>query len=139
MVLDTDVVVAAILSAQGASRAILESISEGVGIALISVPLLIEYEAVLSRPNLMKEAGLDRREVDMVLDGLALIMEPVGIHYLWRPLLADPYDDMVLETAVNGQAAAIVSFNVKDYGDIPASFGMDLLQPRDAIKRLRSP
>lgn len=137
LVLDTDVIVAAVLSAQGASRSILEAISNGAGTSLISVPLLIEYEAVLSRPALMSEAGLTRNDLDTILDGLASIMEPVDIHYLWRPLLSDPYDDMVLETAVNGQAGAIVTFNVKDYGNIPASFGMELLQPRDAIRKLR--
>jgi hypothetical protein len=37
--------------------------------------------------------------------------EPVAVHFLWRPQLRDPCDEMVLETAVNGRAAAIVTFN----------------------------
>ena len=77
-------------------------------------------------------------EVDIILDGLAKILEPVDIHYLWRPILADPFDDMVLETAVNGQVTAIVTFNVKDFGAVPKTFGIKLLQPREAIKMLRT-
>lgn len=138
VVLDTDVIVAAVRSAKGASRAILDAIGEGTGTGLISVPLFIEYEAVLSRPGLMEETGLSIAEVNAILDGLASIMETVDIHYLWRPLISDPYDDMVLETAVNGQADAIVTFNLKDFGGVPATFGINLLEPRDAMRALRS-
>ncbi len=138
LVLDTDVVVAAVRSAKGASRAILDAIGERSLVGLISVPLFIEYEAVLSRPGLMEETGLSPDDIEAILDGLASILEPVDIHYLWRPLLSDPYDDMVLETAVNGRASAIVTFNLKDYGRVPASFGIDLLEPQDAMRTLRS-
>lgn len=138
VVLDTDVIVAAVRSARGASRAILDAVGEGSGTGLISVPLFIEYEAVLSRPGLLEETGLSMIEVNRILDGLASIMEPVDIHYLWRPLLSDPYDDMVLETAVNGRAEAIVTFNLKDFGAVAATFSIELLEPRDAIRALRS-
>jgi len=138
VVLDTDVIVAAVRSAKGASRAILDAIGEGTGTGLISVPLFIEYEAVLSRPGLIEETGLSIAEINAILDGLASILETVDIHYLWRPLIPDPYDDMVLETAVNGQADAIVTFNLKDFGGVPATFGIVLLEPRDAIRALRS-
>ena len=90
----------------------------------MSVPLFIEYEAVLSRPGLLEETGLSMIEGTRILDGLASIMEPVDIHYLWRPLLSDPYDDMVQETAVNGRADAIVTFNLKDFGAVPATFSI---------------
>ena len=50
-----------------------------------------------------------------VLDGLAALAEPVETHFLWRPRLRDPADEMVLEAAVNGQANAIVTFNLRDY------------------------
>jgi hypothetical protein len=51
--------------------------------------------------------------VEAILDGLAAIMEPVRLHFLWRPLLPDSDDDMVLETAINGRATAIVTFNIR--------------------------
>lgn len=60
----------------------------------------------------------------------------VESHFVWRPQLRDPADEMVLEAAVNGQADAIVSFNHRDFGTAPARFGLALLLPQDAFRRL---
>jgi predicted nucleic acid-binding protein len=54
-------------------------------------------------------------DIHNVLDALASVIRPVLIRYLWRPLLRDSGDDMVLEAAVNGQALAIISFNIRDF------------------------
>jgi len=72
----------------------------------------------------------------VILDGLASVMQPVVLHYLWRALLRDGDDDMVLETAINGRASAIVTFNLKHFGNVPATFGFDLLRPRECLRRL---
>ena len=135
-VLDTDVIVAAVRSAEGASRALLEAIHAGRLVGLISVPLLLEYEAVLSRSDHLRVRGLSVNDVEAILDGLADVMEHVILHYLWRPLLRDSDDDMVLETAINGRATAIVTFNLRDYGRWPESFGIKVLQPTDCLRRL---
>lgn len=62
---------------------------------------------------------------------------PVEIHFLWRPQLRDPADEMVLEAAINGRADALVTFNRRHYGVAPAQFGIDTMLPRDAIARIR--
>jgi hypothetical protein len=72
--------------------------------------------------------------VGIFLDAIAALAVPVETHYLWRPQLRDPGDEMVLEAAVNGIAQAIVTFNVRDYGVAPGRFGIKLLLPRDALK-----
>jgi predicted nucleic acid-binding protein len=59
--------------------------------------------------------------------------DPVETHFLWRPQLRDPADEMVLEAAVNGQAKAMVTFNAKDFGSAPSKFGIDMLLPREAL------
>ena len=64
--------------------------------------------------------------------------EPVETHFMWRPQLRDPADELVLEAAVNGQAAAIVTFNRRDFGGAPASFGIQVLTPAEAIRRIRT-
>jgi predicted nucleic acid-binding protein len=130
------VIVIAVRSASGASRRLLEAMHAGRLIGLVSVPLLLEYEAVLSRPEHLRARGLSLDEVDAILDGLAGVMEHVVLHYLWRPLLRDGDDDMVLETAINGRATAIVTFNLRDYGRWPESFGIDVLRPTDCLRRL---
>lgn len=57
--------------------------------------------------------------------------------YRWRPQLRDPGDEMVLETAVNGQAQAIVTFNRRDYSDKPGTFGIEVLSPAEALRRMQ--
>ncbi len=71
---------------------------------LVSVPLVLEYEAVLTRPEHLEASGLTAREVNEVLDALVKVATPVPLRFLWRPRLKDPADEMVLETAVNGAA-----------------------------------
>ena len=97
---------------------------------------MLEYEAVCSRTEHLAAAGLSTQELGVFLDALAALAEPVETHYLWRPQLRDPGDEMVLEAAVNGGAQAIVTFNLRDFGLAPSAFGIDVLLPRDALRRL---
>ncbi len=135
--LDTDVVVAAMRSPSGASAAILRSVRRGRTALLLSVPLAMEYEAVCSKAEHRLAAGLSGREVEIFLDAVIAMAEPVETHFLWRPQLRDANDEMVLETAVNGQADALVTFNRRDFGTVPAQFGVELLLPREALERIR--
>ena len=61
---------------------------------------------------------------------------PVPRCFLWRPQLRDPGDEMVLETAVNGRANLLVTFNVRDYGTVPERFGIQVTTPRQAMERI---
>jgi predicted nucleic acid-binding protein len=101
-----------------------------------NVPLVIEYEATCSLAEHRLAAGLSEVEVRQFLDAIAAMIEPVETHFLWRPRLRDPADEMVLEAAVNGQATAIVTFNLRHYGTVPHDFGIEILRPCDALKRL---
>lgn len=56
----------------------------------------------------------------------------------WRPQLRDPVDEMVLDTAVNGRAEALVTFNQRDYSGVVGRFAVELLSPREALRRIRS-
>ena len=135
--LDTDAVVAAMRSPTGASAAIVRAVRQRQATLLLSVPLAMEYEAVCRRPEHRVKAGLSEREVEIFLDAIIALAEPVLTHFLWRPQLRDPNDEMVLEAAVNGRAEALVTFNVRDYGTAASQFGVDVLLPREAIARMR--
>lgn len=115
VVLDTDVMVAAIRSAVGASRWLLLAGVEGRLLLLVSPALFLEYEAVPKRPEHLIAAKADETMIDVILDLLALEAEQVQIHYRWRPQLADVGDELVLETAVNGRADVLVTFNIRDF------------------------
>ena len=127
--------VAAIRSDAGASkRLLLAALERGAPRLLVSVPLLIEYEAVLSRPEHLRASSLSLAEIGVLLDAVAAVCEPVRLAYLWRPALPDADDDMVLETAVNGRADAIVTFNIRDFAGPTAQFGVAVLTPGSALR-----
>lgn len=136
-VLDTDVVVAGLRSGKGASRQLLHCALERDFDLLLSVPLILEYEAVLCRPEHLAACGLSELQVERVLDDLAAVARPVKFGFRWRPKLRDPNDDMVLETAINGGADAIVTFNKRDFriSDVDQICAVTL--PREALQRLR--
>ena len=137
LVLDTDVVVAAMRSPTGASAAIVRAARQGHVTLLLSVPFAMEYEAVCRRSEHRLEAGLSGRQVEIYLNAIVAMAEPVLTHFLWRPQLRDPDDEMVLEAAVNGRADSLVTFNVRDYGTAASRFGVEVLLPREAITRMK--
>jgi putative PIN family toxin of toxin-antitoxin system len=137
MVLDTDVVIAGLRSPTGASAELLRMARRGELTLLISVPLFIEYDAKCLEKEHLEAAGLTTQDVQLFLDALTVIAKPVSIHFTWRPQLTDPADEMVLETAINGQAKALVTFNQRDFGKAQAAFGIELLLPSEALRRLR--
>src|ERR1035441_1724552 len=124
-------------SPTGASAAIVRAVRQRQATLLLSVPLALECEAVSRRSEHPVEAGLSERQVEIFVDAIIAMGEPVLTHFLWRPQLHDPNDEMVLEAAINGRADAIVTFNVRDYGTTPAQFGVEVLLPREAIARIK--
>jgi putative PIN family toxin of toxin-antitoxin system len=136
-VLDTDVLVAAFRSDRGASRQLLLGALECRFELLLSVPLIIEYEAVLVRPEHLAACGLSAGEVQRVLDDLASVAKQVRLVFRWRPKLSDPNDDMVLETAVNGNADAIVTFNRRDFEKAGTEFDCAVILPGELLESMR--
>jgi len=104
---------------------------------LLSVPLVLEYEAVMTRPEHLKRSGLSRAEVNALLNALISVSEAVRLAFQWRPTLADPGDDMVLEAAVNGMADAIVTVNQRDFR-ASDRFGIRVLSPKDGWREVRN-
>jgi putative PIN family toxin of toxin-antitoxin system len=136
VVLDTNVLVAASRSSSGASFALLQGLRNSLFKALVSVPLMLEYEAVLKRPEQLAAGARNMAMVDGFLDALSLFAEPVHLHYLWRPQLRDAADEMVLETALNGRADALVTLNERDF-IAAAHFRLPILSPGNFLRRLQ--
>jgi predicted nucleic acid-binding protein len=101
-----------------------------------SPALFLEYEDVLKRADQLTASRLLVSDIDAILNELAGLVEPVTTHYQWRPQLRDPADEMVLEAAVNAQADAIVTYNLRDFK--PAQlFGVAVLNPQQAFKQFQ--
>jgi putative PIN family toxin of toxin-antitoxin system len=136
--LDTDVVVAALRSSIGASRWLLEAALNKHVTAIVSVPLALEYEAVLTRPEHLAAASMASRAVIGIIDALTAASMQTRFSFRWRPLAIDGDDDMVLETAINGGAELLVTFNVRDFGSVGEQFGCRIVSPRRAVELIRA-
>ena len=115
LAVDTDVLVAAVRSRRGASRAWLRAILTRGATLLLSVPLALQYEWVLTRQDHLAASGASRDEAIVLLNALCAVCAPVEISFLWRPMLRDANDEMVLEVAVNGRADWLLTFNERDF------------------------
>jgi len=135
IVQDTNVLVAALRSGAGASRSILESCLRRSHQPLMAQALWLEYHDVLGRAYLWKDCALTARERAELLDDLTAVCIWVQIWFLWRPNLPDDGDNHVAELAIAGNAAALVTFNLKDF--LPAKFaaaGMKILTPAQFVQ-----
>jgi predicted nucleic acid-binding protein len=128
--------VAALRSNAGVSRQLLVSALGKRFELLLSVPLMLEYEAVLKRPGHLRAAGATHDDIDAILDALAAVGTPVITNFTWRPELSDPADEMVLETAVNGRADLIVTFNLTHLRHGARKFGIRAVRPPEAFSIL---
>ena len=128
IVIDTNIIVSALKSRNGAANRLLSVIDEDKYISCLSVPLLFEYEEILRRifPEMPQE------DSDSLLDYICKQSIKSPIYYLWRPILRDPKDDMVLELAVASSADFIVTYNVKDFF-AAKDFGIEIASPKDIL------
>jgi len=130
VVLDTNVLISAFRSRRGPAFTLVSRIGSGSFEISVSVPLVLECEEILHR-----ETTLEEGEIISVLQLLCSVAHRQKIFYLWRPLLPDPKDDMVLELAVASRSRFIVTYNQRDF--VPADrFGIELLKPEDLLRRI---
>jgi putative PIN family toxin of toxin-antitoxin system len=134
LVLDTCVIVSAFRSRTGASFRLLELLRDRRYTAVATPALLFEYEAVLNRPQQRLAHHLQEKHLEEAICGLADQMEAVRVDYQWKPQLPDPDDEMVLEAAINGQAYAIVTHNVRDFLPAAEQFDIRVLTPGGIIR-----
>jgi predicted nucleic acid-binding protein len=92
---------------------------------------------VLTRPLHLSATRLSALEVRDALAALAIVAEPVPIHFLWRLVLADAEDEHVLDLAMNGRADALVTFDQDDFVEATQTFKIEILTPAAAPRRLR--
>lgn len=136
IVLDTSVVVAALRTRSGGGNAVLRLVAQRRVTILATPPLFLEYEEVLKRPEHRLAHGLTPEAVDEFLAELAALIEPVALHFQWRPQGRDPNDEMVLEAAINGRADVLVTYNLADFVGVAERFGISVMHPADLLKKV---
>lgn len=137
IVLDTSVMVAGLRTRLGAGNAVLRLVALRQVTLLATPPLFLEYEDVLKRPEQQLTHGLTIEQVDEFLAELAALIDPVEVHFQWRPQGRDPNDEMVLEAAINGQADALVTYNVADFAEPAERFNLAVMRPADLLKKVK--
>lgn len=137
IVLGTDVIVAGIRSRTGASARLIRAAVRGELPIALSVAMALEYEAVVTRAEHVAASGLNVSEILKVIDAVIAVASPTVPHFRWRPQLRDVGDEIILETAVNSSATAIVTFNRRHFLPAAARFGVDILLPGEALEMLK--
>jgi putative PIN family toxin of toxin-antitoxin system len=128
IVIDTNVFIAALMSRRGASHHLLNQVGTGRFNIVLSVPLVLEYEAVAERLQ-GEKIMLSKADIANIINYLCKAGKHQQIFYLWRPFLPDLADDLVLELAVNAQADSIITFNERDFRG-SEQFGIKTQSPR---------
>ena len=133
--LDTNILVAGLRNRTGASFQIIDWIVQGKITPVVTVPMVLEYEEVLKRPGIVP--NLSARDVDTFLDYFVSKSEGHRVHYLWRPFLPDPDDDMLVEAALTSRANLIVTGNLGDLRPA-ATLGIQVMTAGEFARMLRS-
>lgn len=135
IVLDTNVIAAALRSNRGASFLLFSLVGAAAEFQInLSVPLVLEYEEIARRQK--EETGLSEQDIDDILDYLCSVGNRREIYFLWRPFLKDPKDDMVLELAVEAACDCIVTFNRKDFAGVETQFNIRVLDPNVELQEI---
>jgi putative PIN family toxin of toxin-antitoxin system len=133
IVIDTNVILSAFQSSKGKSFELISKIGEGVFDFAVSVPLVLEYEAIL-KSHLDRDIFTDS-DIDDFIDYICAVGVRTKIFYLWRPYLKDPFDDHILEVTIQSNAQAVVTFNKKDFREAE-NLGVRILTPKEFLEEL---
>lgn len=131
IIIDTNVLIAALRSKKGASFRVLSLVGTNKFEPHDSVALVLEYENVVQRHR--AELGLSQDDVSVLIDSLCSLAKHHQIYFLWRPSLPDANDELILELAVSAQCDYIVTHNLSDFKGVE-KFGISAVTPGAFLK-----
>ena len=133
VVIDPNVLLSALESKNGKSFELISKIGSDLFDFAISVPLILEYEALLK--NHLDRNIFSDSDIEDFIDYICSVGIRTKIFYLWRPYLRDPFDDHVLELAINAGAKTIITFNKKDFREAE-TLGIEILTPKEFLEEM---
>ena len=113
IVIDTNVILSSLQSNKGKAFELVSQVGTGMFDCAVSVPLILEYEAVLK--NHLDKGIVSDSDIEDFIDYLCAVGIKTKIFYLWRPYLKDQSDDHVLELAISAGAERVVTYNKRDF------------------------
>lgn len=138
IVQDTNVFVAALRSAEGASAEVLDRCLAGKDMAVMGAALFAEYEELLHRESLWRGVPVTAAEREALLDDFCAAAMWQPVYFRWRPNLSDPADDHVLELAIAGGVEHLVTHNIHDFGRGELKFTSPrVVTPAQHLKAIR--
>jgi putative PIN family toxin of toxin-antitoxin system len=140
VVIDTNVLLQALKSKNGASHYILRLIREQKVTIALSLQVFKEYEDVLKRPEILKIIGLSFSDIEKVLRFISYIAKPFTTYYLFRPNLKDEKDNIFVELSLVSNAQYVITNNIKDFtqnSDLKFD-DLKIITPADFVKYWRN-
>ncbi|MCP5408462.1 MAG: putative toxin-antitoxin system toxin component, PIN family [Chromatiaceae bacterium] len=135
VVVDTSVLISALIAAKGPSREILRRCLKHEYIPLISNTLFSEYEDVIGRKKILDLCPLEAQEIREIVNALYSVCLWVPVYFLWRPNLKDEGDNFLIELALAGNANIIISNNISDLRGSELKFpGLRILTPEQILR-----
>lgn len=135
LVIDTSVLVSALIGSQGPNREVIRTCLHGTFNPLISNALFQEYEDVSSRRQVLKACPLSKAEIRELLNAFYSVCQWVPIYYLWRPNVKDEGDNFLIELALAGNAFGIVTNNIRDLKNAELKFPeLRILTPEELLR-----
>lgn len=132
---DTNVLVSAILSPDGAAREVLRRCLAGHAQPLVGNALFLEYEDALAREELFTAASITSNDRAELLEAFLSVCEWLDITFLWRPNLPDESDNHLIELAIAGNAESIITGNTRDFATGELVFdSMRVITPGNWLK-----
>lgn len=133
IIIDTNVLVAALRSRRGASHKLLMLLGSEKFAISVSVSLVLEYEDAAKR--LIGSTEWSERGIDDILDYICAVADHQPVYYLWRPFMKDAGDDMVLEAAVAAGCDFIVTYNKADF-QLAERFGLRVVTAKEFLEEM---
>jgi putative PIN family toxin of toxin-antitoxin system len=134
IVIDTNIIISAQRSQRGAAAKLISLIGTGLFEIHVSIPLVLEYEEVLTRYKV--SLGLSQDDIIDLVDAFcALSTHHKRIYFRWRPFLPDAKDEFILDLAVVAKCDYIITYNRKDFVGVE-KFGIEILDPKAFLQTI---
>ncbi len=134
LILDTNVVVAGLRSASGASHSLLRMVGTGVFELGLTPALVLEYECVCLRH--LDSMSIGTEDLSALLDYFCRVGRRSHVRFRARPSVVDPGDEILIEAAIATSSLWIVTHNMRHIADGAAPYGIEAVRPGEALHRL---